>query len=145
MYKGFCSQQHWEEEAPAHRRWPDHLLVLAVCCKAAQSMGSPAHRPRGSRTSQFSVTICTSWPLRGSRSLTFTSSFPPVGFLPSRTSTISLISHSFSSRSSFRCAVPTSLSLLKKEPLWKISNLIPLLWITLLKPRWFRLMFSLKS
>lgn len=42
------------------------------------------YRPLGSRTSQFSVTVCTSWPLRGSRSLTFTSSLPPVGFLPSR-------------------------------------------------------------
>lgn len=31
------------------------------------------------------------------------------------TSMISLISHSFSSLSSFRCAVPTSLSLLKKD------------------------------
>lgn len=45
----------------------------------------PLHRPRGSRTSQFSVTVCMSWPLRGSRSLTFTSSLPPVGFLPSMT------------------------------------------------------------
>lgn len=36
-------------------------------------------------TSQRSVLVCASWPLRGSRRRTFTSTRPPVGFLPSIT------------------------------------------------------------
>lgn len=77
-------------------------LLHAAAARFLSQCGPSPYRPLGSRTSQFSRTVCTSCPLRGSRSRTFTSSLPPVGFLPSSTSTISLISHSFSSRSSFR-------------------------------------------